>query len=90
MYQVFAYKGYFVGAYPLADGPKRFYGCAQICTELPDDRFKAHSIENVTSVGSYDTPERAMEAAQFQARQVIDSLGPNWDPFTAPGALDSR
>ena len=90
MYQIIAYKGCFIGAYALPDGPKRFYGCAQICTEMPEDRLKARVIEEVASVGSHETPERAVEAAQLQAREVIDSLGPNWDPFTEPGALDSR
>lgn len=90
MYQVFAYKGYFVGAYPMRDTEGRYIGRAQICIELPAAPESARAMEEVTSVGSYETHERAVEAAQFQARQVIDGLGPNWDPFTAPGTLNTR
>jgi hypothetical protein len=89
-YEVHAYKGYFVGSYCVASGDGRFVGRAQICTHRPSSQARAKPVEQVQSVGAYPDAARALKAAQHQARQVIDSLTPNWDPFTNPGWLVSR
>ena len=89
-YIVHAYKGYFVGSFCASRPDGTYVGIAQICNERPDDSNDAHPVEQVRSLGAYDTPEKALNAAQHQARAVIDSLTPNWDPFTAPGWVVSR
>jgi hypothetical protein len=89
-YEVHAYKGYFVGSFTVAVGDGRYVGRAQICTHRPTSERGAKVVEEVQSVGAYPDADRALKAAQHQARQVIDSLTPNWDPFTNPGWLVSR
>jgi hypothetical protein len=89
-YEVHAYKGYFIGSFTLATGDGRHVGRAQICTQRPASERSAKPVEEVQSVGAYPDPARALGAVQHQARQVIDSLTPNWDPFTNPGHLASR
>ncbi|HSH92317.1 MAG TPA: hypothetical protein VK996_20190 [Ramlibacter sp.] len=90
MDQVFAYKGYFVGAFAQRVGDGQYRGCASICSERPERPEAPNALERLYSVGIYDDTERAIKAASHQARQVIDGLGQNWDPFTAPGAINSR
>jgi hypothetical protein len=46
-------------------------GFAAICVDKPDSVRLAH----------------VLQAAESQARYVIDGLLPNWAPFTAPGAF---
>ena len=89
-YVVHAYKGYFVGSFCVPAGDGRWVGRAQICTHRPSSHAVAKPVETVQSVGAYPDGQRALKAAQHQARQVIDSLSPNWDPFTNPGWLISR
>jgi hypothetical protein len=89
-YEVHAYKGYFIGSFCTPVGDGRYVGRAQICTHRPSSNAKAKPVEEVQSVGAYADGARALKAAQHQARQVIDSLTPNWDPFTNPGWLVSR
>ncbi len=89
-YEVHAYKGYFVGSFSTPVGDGRYVGRAQICTHRPRTSVTAKPVEEVQSVGAYPDANRALKAAQHQARQVIDSLTPNWDPFTNPGWLVSR
>jgi hypothetical protein len=89
-YEVHAYKGYFVGSFCVPVGDGRYIGRAQICTHRPSSGATARPVEEVQSVGAYPDANRALKAAQHQARQVIDSLTPNWDPFTNPGWLVSR
>ena len=90
MDQVFAYKGYFVGAFAQRVSDGQYRGCAAICSERPQNPETATALEKLYSVGVYGDKERAVKAASHQARQVIDGLGMNWDPFTAPGAMNSR
>lgn len=78
------YRGYFIvlSAYPVND---KFAGRAGICAERPHGDGRARALEEVSSRGAYDTADKAMQAAEYQARFVIDGLTPNWAPFTAPG-----
>lgn len=78
------YRGYFIvsSTYPVND---KFAGRAGICAERPRGDGRAQSLEEVSSMGAYDTADKAMQAAEYQARFVIDGLAPNWAPFTAPG-----
>ncbi|TWO68056.1 hypothetical protein FN976_24250 [Caenimonas sedimenti] len=85
-----AYKGYFITAYAREMMPKTFVGFCDISNERPSDQGAVNVLERVQSVGAYELEQRAVQAAEFQARQVIDQLKPNWDPFTAPGGLTSR
>lgn len=89
-YAVRAYKGYFIGSFALPSGDGRFMGRAQICVERPKNAQSAKPLEQVSSVGNYPDADKAVRAAEYQARTIIDSLGPNWAPFTAPGSLISR
>jgi hypothetical protein len=89
-YQVHAYKGYFVGSFCAEAGDGMHVGFAQICTVRPNSSADAQPLEQVRSVGAYADREKALTAAQHQARAIIDSLTPNWDPFTAPGWMISR
>ena len=89
-YRVHAYKGYFVGSFCAEAGDGLHVGIAQICTERPNSSTDAQPLEQVRSVGAYPDREKALTAAQHQARAIIDSLTPNWDPFTAPGWMVSR
>jgi hypothetical protein len=90
MQKVFAFRGYYVAVYTRPAAGSRYVGHAAICVEHPEDPEHANALERVASVGSYTDEERALQAAEFQARSVIDGLQPNWAPFTAPGALASR
>jgi hypothetical protein len=89
-YQIHVYKGYFVGSFCATDGDGMHVGIAQICSERPSDLQHARPLEQVRSTGAYPDPDKALNAAQHQARAIIDSLTPNWDPFTAPGWMVSR
>lgn len=89
-HHVHAYKGYFVVSFCADTGDGRMVGIAQICTERPTGSAGAKPVEQVRSVGAYADREQALKAAQHQARAIIDSLTPNWDPFTAPGWMVSR
>lgn len=80
------YKGYFIISRTYPDGVK-FFGRAWISTERPDAAGRAKSLEEFRSVGSYETEEKAMHAAEYQARQAIETMMPNWAPFTVPGNL---
>ena len=90
MDQVFAYKGYFVGAFAQRVSDDLYRGCAAICSERPESADTAQALERLYSVGTYGEADRAVAAASHQAKLVIDGLGLNWDPFTAPGAINSR
>lgn len=89
-YVVHVYKGYFVGSFASSRGDGLHVGYAQICTERPKKETPPRVLEQVRSVGAYEDPERAVRAAEHQARAIIDSLAPNWDPFTNPGWMISR
>lgn len=78
------YKGYFILTWAFLLNEK-FSGRAAICSERPVPGKAPRKLEEVGSVGAYDTEEKAMQAAEYQARYVIDGLTPNWAPFTAPG-----
>ena len=83
------YRGYFIAAFSVPQ-EARYAGRAYICTDKPDTLKDAHRVEQVSSVGVYADQERAVQAAEFQARFIIDGLDQNWEPFTAPGFLVSR
>jgi hypothetical protein len=83
------YRGYFIAAYAVPQ-ESRFAGHAWICTDKPETVRDAHRVEQVSSVGVYANQERAVQAAEYQARFIIDGLDPNWEPFTNPGFLVSR
>ena len=89
-YLVHAYKGYFVGSFSAENADGLHVGFAQICVERPSNGADAHPVEQVRSAGAYPDRDKALSAAQSQARAIIDSLTPNWDPFTAPGWMVSR
>lgn len=89
-YQVHVYKGLFVGSFCAEQGDGLHVGVAMICSERPSDIAHAKPLEQVRSTGAYPDRDKAITAAQHQARAVIDSLTPNWDPFTAPGWMISR
>lgn len=90
MLRVFAFRGYFIAAYAQPVGNDRYVGYAHICTERPKDIKSINSLERLQSVGIYDSAEKATHAAEFQARQAVESLKPNWAPFTKPSGSDSR
>ena len=80
------YKGYYIAAFTLRrEGLHGGY--AAICVDKPAMARQAKGLEQVASEGSYGEEERALQAAEFQARFIIDGLTPNWAPFTAPGML---
>jgi hypothetical protein len=85
--RIFAYKGYYIAVYVQEVQPGTYLGVGAICTALPRDARSAKPIEGVVSRGSYGDPGKALKAAEHQARQVVDGLQPNWDPFTRPGTL---
>ena len=83
------YRGYFIAAFSVPQ-EARYAGRAYICTDKPRTLKDAQRVEQVASVGVYADQERAVQAAEFQARFIIDGLEQNWEPFTAPGFLVSR
>jgi hypothetical protein len=83
------YRGYFIAALSVPQHA-RYTGRAYICTDKPETVHDARRFEQVSSVGVYAEQERAVQAAEFQARFIIDGLDQNWEPFTAPGVLVSR
>lgn len=83
------YQGYYIAAFSTS-AEVGYVGHALICNERPGDVRQARPLETVRSVGQYPDPEKAVRAAEYQARTVIDGLRPNWDPFTAPGFLVSN
>jgi hypothetical protein len=87
---IFAYRGYFVAAFTQPAGDGRYIGHARICIQRPESAAAASGIEKLSSVGAYADEGRALTAAEFQARQLLDGLQPNWEPFTAPGAVGHR
>ncbi|HVZ42826.1 MAG TPA: hypothetical protein VHA82_03365 [Ramlibacter sp.] len=89
MDNVFAFKGYFVASYTQQVGDGRYIGHAKLCLERPRDPASANALEKVTSVGAYPDEAKALQAAEFQARQVIEGLRPNWAPFTSPDQMIS-
>ena len=89
-YAVLAYKGYFIGCFAAANGKGQYFGWAHICVERPEKRTTAKALETIRSVGAYDDAARSSQAAEFQAKQIVDGLGQNWAPFTAPGWISSR
>ncbi|MBC7601985.1 MAG: hypothetical protein H7255_04905 [Ramlibacter sp.] len=89
-YDIQAYKGYFIAGHAYLQPTGVWQGCAEICIERPENGAHAKPLERVMSTLFYDQEQRAVQAAQHQARGVIDGLGLNWAPFTAPGGLPSR
>jgi hypothetical protein len=89
MKNVFAYRGYFVASYTQPVGSGRFIGHAKLCLDRPEDPEGADALEKVSSLGAYGHEDKALQAAEFQARQVIDNLRPNWAPFTSPDQIMS-
>ena len=87
MERIFAYRGYFVAAWTQHVGEGSFIGLARICIERPERAADAMAMEKLSSVGTYEDEARALGAAEFQARQLLDGLQPNWEPFTTPGSL---
>jgi hypothetical protein len=65
-----------------------FTGRARITIVRPVPGEPVAVLEQVSSASSYPTRERAMCAAEHQARQVIEGMMPSWAPFTAPGVLN--
>lgn len=88
--RIFAAQGYYVACCAREVGPGTFVGHARICVDRPEDYDSAKALEKLASIGTYPDAERALKAAEFQARQVIESLQPNWAPFTAPGSMSRR
>ena len=82
------FKGYYVVCDALAQGA-RFAGEARIFDRDPVQYTDGVPLRLVRSIGAYDSQTRAMQAAEYQARGVIDDLPPCWDPFTTPGELGS-
>jgi hypothetical protein len=78
-----AYKGYYIRSAAVGAGAGLFSGLADITVEgsAPD----AKVLERAISAGKYDSEEKAMQAAEYRARQVVDNLRPTWAPFTEPG-----
>ena len=83
MSRLIAYKGYYIRSGALDAGQGLFTGYADITAEssAPD----AKVLERAFSAGRYDTAEKAAQAAEYRARQVVESLRPDWAPFTEPG-----
>lgn len=77
-------KGYFVLAYAV---PARgaFAGRSRVYRQRPvgggDD---GDLLRELATVGSYDTQEAALRAAEHQARFYIQGLACNWEPFPPP------
>ncbi len=82
------YKGYFILAESIPEGA-RYAGEAGIYESDPDVHPGTRPLYKVRSVGAYDGEARAMMAAEYQARGLIDDLPPCWEPFTTPGELGS-
>lgn len=87
MEHIFAYRGYFVAAYTQRAGDGFYVGRAAICVQRPPSAARADGVERVSSIGLYRDEAKALGAAEFQAREVLDSMQPNWEPFTAPGMM---
>ncbi len=83
-------NGYYVVAYAKPVWLGRYVGRAVIRTERPRDVRGALGVRSVSSRGIYDSPEKALQAVEFQAKGVIDAMKPNWSPVTEPGTLDSQ
>jgi hypothetical protein len=81
------HRGYFIVVSAHAVD-QRFFGRARITIVRPIPGEPVEALEQVTSSGFYPTRERAMHAAEHQARQVIEGMMPSWAPFTAPGVLN--
>jgi len=83
MLRLTAYKGYYIRSGAMEAGPGWFTGFADITVEgsSPD----AKVLERAVSGGKYDSAEKAAQAAEYRARQVVESLQPTWAPFTEPG-----
>ena len=90
MDKVFAYRGFFIAAYAETVAPGQHVGQAVICVDRPANARLAQGVERVSTVGVYDDESRALQAAEFRARQLVESLQPSWDPFTEPGSINSR
>ena len=78
-------RGSFILCLAEPAGPRGWLGRASIWTEHPDGSGAAAAVQRVRSVGCYARPEDAMYAAEFQARQIVEGLAPNWHPFSEPG-----
>lgn len=81
------YRGYFMVTTALAVGGRSFVGRTQITTTRPEPDQPVEVLEQVTSSAAYESRERAMQAAEYQARQILDGMVPCWEPFTVPGIL---
>ena len=81
------YRGYFMVT--TARGFEgRFVGRTCVTSTRPQPGEPAEVVEEVISSSVYKSRDRAMQAAEFQARQVLDGMAPCWEPFTMPGVLD--
>jgi len=82
------YKGYFIAAYTVEAGAQ-FIGYAKVCVEEPDSVWNANSVEKLTSAAGCKSELEAVVAAEQKARRAIADLTSDWDPTTAPGALEN-
>ena len=82
------FKGYYIVCDTLAQGA-RFAGEARIFDRDPVQYSVGTPVRVVRSIGAYDSQPRALQAAEYQARGVIEDLPPSWAPFTTPGELGS-
>ena len=83
--RIAVHRGYFILCLAEPAGPRGWLGRASIWTEHPDGSGAAAAVQRVRSVGCYARPQDAMYAAEFQARQIVEGLAPNWHPFGEPG-----
>ena len=82
------YKGYFIAAYTVEAGT-HYVGYAKVCVEEPQSVWNANSVEKLTSATGCATELEAIVTAERKARRAIADLTSDWDPTTAPGALEN-
>lgn len=82
------FKGYFIAAYTVESGDE-YVGFGKVCIERPTTVRGVDALRRVRSINLYPTETQALESAEFRAREVVESLPPNWHPFHLDSMLDS-
>lgn len=82
------YRGYFIGAYT-RHTKAGFVGYGKVFISRPEKAWRAEGVTGELVSSAYPNELQALVAAEHKVRMEIDQLPPSWDPFTAPGLLDS-
>lgn len=81
------YRGYFVAAYTVKT-KNGYVGFGKACSSRPAEKPNVSGADVISS--AYPSEHQALVAAEHKVRLEIEALPPNWEPFTAPGALNDR